>query len=68
MARALSLTPEHGSVITLGDLEDFIRDARAKGFPERQQVRFMGAIEVNISHGPRATRITVVPEEVTDGD
>jgi hypothetical protein len=68
MARALSLTPERGPVITLDDLEDFVRDARAKGFPGLQQVRFMGAIEVNLSHGPRATRITAVPEEVTDDE
>lgn len=67
MARPLSFSPEHGPYLTLGDLEDFVREAR-RSFPERQQVRFMGAIEVNLSHGPRATRITAVPEEVTDDE
>jgi len=66
VTRALSYTPEHGPFLTLGDLEDFIRDARAKGFPERQQIRVTGHVEVNIAHGPRATRITAVPDEVTD--
>ena len=65
MARPLSLTPEHGQYLTLGDLEDFVREARTR-FPERQQVRFAGALEVNVTHGPRATRITAVPGEVTD--
>jgi hypothetical protein len=65
MARPLSFSPEHGSYLTLGDLEDFLREAR-RSFPERQQVRFTSAIEINMAHGPRATRITAVPEEVTD--
>lgn len=66
MARAFSLTPEDGPVLTLDDLSAFVSEAYSKGFPGRQQVRFMGAIEVNLSHGPRATRITAVPDEVTD--
>jgi hypothetical protein len=66
MGRPLTYTPERGPVITLDDLEDFIRDARAKGFPGRQQVRIKGAIEINLTHGPRAQQITVVPGEVSD--
>jgi hypothetical protein len=68
MARAFSLTPETGPVLTLDDLSAFVSEAYAKGFPGRQQVRFVGAIEINVQHGPRATRITAVPEEVSDGD
>lgn len=66
MARALSYTPEVGRVLTLDDLSAFLADAYSKGFPGRQQVRFMGAIEVDFTNGPRATRITAVPEEVSD--
>jgi hypothetical protein len=66
MARALSYTPEHGPVITLGDLRDLVAQAFANGWEERQQVRIMGAMEVNFTHGPRATRITLVPGEVSD--
>jgi hypothetical protein len=68
MARPLSYTPETGQVLTLDDLSAFLADAYGKGFPGRQQVRFMGAIEVNLHHGPRATRITVIPDEVSDGE
>lgn len=66
MARAFSLSPEVGPVLTLDDLSAFVSEAYAKGFPGRQQVRFLGALEVNFAHGPRATRITAVPEEVSD--
>lgn len=68
MARPVSITPEHGPVLTLADLRDFVAQAYSAGLPDRQQVRFTGAIEVNFTHGPRATRITAVPEEVTDGE
>jgi hypothetical protein len=66
MPRPLSLTPEHGPMLTLADLRDFVAECYAAGLPDRQQVRIMGAMEVNLTHGPRATRITAVPGEVTD--
>lgn len=66
MARPLTLLPEDGPYITLGDLEDFVREARAKGYPERQQIRVKGAIEINLAHGPRVQQLTVVPDEVSD--
>jgi hypothetical protein len=66
MPRPLSYTPERGPVLTLADLRDFVAEAYGKGYEDRQQVRVLGAIEVNLSHGPRATRITVVPGEVSD--
>ena len=65
-ARALSLTPAVGPVLTLDDLSAFVAEAYSKGFPGRQQVRVMGAVEFDLTHGPRATRITAVPEEVSD--
>lgn len=66
MARPLSYTPEHGPVLTLADLRDFVAEAFANGWEDRQQVRVMGAMEISITHGPRATRITLVPGEVSD--
>lgn len=66
MARPFSLSPESGPVLTLDDLSAFVAEAYSKGFPPRQQVRVMGAMELNLTHGPRATRITAVPEEVSD--
>lgn len=65
MARPVSLTPERGTFITLDDLSEFVAEAFGKGLPGGQQVRFMSAIEINMTHGPRAVRITAVPEEVT---
>jgi hypothetical protein len=66
MARPLSFTPEVGPVLTLDDLVAFVVAARTSGFPALQQVRILGAMEVNLIHGPRAIRITVVPDEVSD--
>jgi hypothetical protein len=66
MARPLSLTPEDGPYITLADLRDFVAECYSRNFPERQQVRIMGAVEINMAHGPRATRLTAVPGEVSD--
>lgn len=66
MARPLSMTPERGDFITLDDLEDFVRDARAKGFPGGQRVRTMGAlVGMSMTHGPFAARLTAVPGEET---
>lgn len=63
MARPLSYTPERGSVLTLDDLRDFVAEAYSKGFPGSATPRVMGAVEVNFTHGPRASRITIVPGE-----
>ena len=66
MARPLSYTPERGPVITLRDLSEFVAEAYAKGFPDNATPRVMGALEVNFTHGPRASRLTLVPDEVSD--
>ena len=64
MARPLSYTPEHGPYMTLDDLAEFVAEALAK-MPGTTEVRAMGAIEVNFTHGPRITRLTACPEDPT---
>lgn len=66
MARTVSLTPEHGPHLTLDDLTEFVAEARGKGLPGAQTVRFMGAIEFDMTNGPRAVRITAVPGEISE--
>jgi hypothetical protein len=66
MARPLTYSPETGPVITLRDLSEFVAEAYAKGFPDSATPRVMGVMEVNFTHGPRASRLTLVPGEVSD--
>ena len=63
MPRALVLTPADGPHITLDDLQEFVAQARAKGIASGCPVRFYGALELNLTHGPRATRVTLIPGE-----
>lgn len=64
MARAFSLSPESGPVLTLADLRDFVAEAYSKGFPDSAVPRVMGALgSMDFTHGPRASRITLVPGE-----
>jgi hypothetical protein len=66
MARPLTYGPEAGPVLTLADLRDFLAEAAAKGFPDTAEPRFYGALEVDFAHGPRATRITLLPGEESE--
>jgi hypothetical protein len=67
MVRPLSYTPEKGPVITLRDLSEFVAEAYAKGFPDSATPRVMGALGgMSMSHGPLASRLTLVPGEVSD--
>jgi hypothetical protein len=63
MERPLTLNPAAGPVLTLDDLRDFVAEAYSKGFPGTATPRFMGAVEFNFNHGPRASRVTIVPGE-----
>jgi hypothetical protein len=62
--RPFVFLPADGEAITLDDLAEFLVEARANGIPGEAQVRAAGRIEVNLAHGPRVARLTVVPQEV----
>lgn len=67
MARPLVIVPEAGPVLTLDDLSEFVSVAFANGWSGKSTPRIMGAIErLDFNHGPRATRITLVPGEVSE--
>lgn len=67
MPRPLSYTPDSGPVLTLADLREFLAEAESKGYPDNATPRVMGGLgAMSMTHGPLATRITLVPGEVSE--
>lgn len=61
--RPVIITPRQGPVVTLDDLTDLVSEAHGKGVPGNTPLRAVGYIELNLAHGPRATRLTLDPSE-----
>jgi hypothetical protein len=66
VTRPVVYTPEVGPAITLNDLAAFVAEAIGKGIPGRTPVRATGVLELNIEHGPRIARVTVLPAEAPE--
>jgi hypothetical protein len=64
--RPFLFVPSDGKAITLDDLAEFLVEARANGLPGISYVRMMGALTgFDMTNGPRCSRLTVIPGEVS---
>lgn len=66
MTRPFTFLPADGQAITLDDLAEFLVEARANGVPGGAYIRAVGALGAfDMSNGPRCSRLTVLPQEVS---
>jgi hypothetical protein len=64
--RPFTFLPSDGTAMTLDDLAEFLVEARANGVPGKAYVRTMGAMTgIDMTNGPRCSRLTVLPQEVS---
>jgi hypothetical protein len=68
-ARPFTFLPSDGTAMTLDDLAEFLVEARANSLPGTSYVRTMGALGgFDMTNGPRCSRLTVIPGEVSRVD